>query len=407
MVGNNCTVMRYDYANAGGTGLTDKRSHVPDDHPIISAVVIGRNEGERLSRCLESVAAMDSPGGSVEIIYVDTASADGSAERARSFGAKVIEVNPARPCAAVGRNAGWRAARARIILFLDGDTILVPDFIPSAMSQFADPKVAVVFGDRREINARGSIYNRVLDLDWNGPPGAAEFCGGDALIRREVLEQTGGYDERLIAAEDTELCSRIRSLGYTIIHIGRRMAGHDLAITRFAQYWRRAVRTGYAYAEVAERLQASDSPNWYRQARRNRVQGAVMLALVAGAPILSAVLGSVIPALAAITLIAGLSLRTAIRTRWNGADLQTRLLHGLHSHLMQIPMFAGQMKYLRNRLLGRTEHLIEYKDGAIHKSSKALRRHLRSIYENPRELRNWRRAQIKQERSTVLWPPAG
>ncbi len=333
-----------------------------NDQPLISAVIIGRNEGQRLLRCLESVAAMDSPGGSVEIIYVDTASVDGSAERARDFGAKVISVNPVRPCAAVGRNAGWRAARADIILFLDGDTMLVSSFIASAMDQFEDPKTAVVFGDRREVNTRGSLYNRVLDLDWNGKPGAVEFCGGDALIRRDVLELVGGYDERLIAAEDTELCARIRALGYSIIHIDRRMATHDLAITRFSQYWRRAVRTGYAYAEVSERFHPGDSPNWYRQARRNRVQGAVMLAIVAGAPLLSVGLWSAIPTVCAAALIAALSVRTAMRTRWKGADLKTRLLHGLHSHLMQIPMFTGQIRYLRNRLLGRTEHLIEYKN---------------------------------------------
>src|ERR1700677_4622414 len=144
--------MQRDYPNEGNTALGNNRSGPMNDHPIISAVVIGRNEGERLLRCLESVAAMDSPGGPVEIIYVDTASVDGSAERARSFGATVIEVNPARPCAAAGRNAGWRAARACIVLFLDGDTILTPDFVASAMCQFDDPKIAVVFGDRREIN---------------------------------------------------------------------------------------------------------------------------------------------------------------------------------------------------------------------------------------------------------------
>jgi cellulose synthase/poly-beta-1,6-N-acetylglucosamine synthase-like glycosyltransferase len=355
--------MQHDYPSAANIAPENNLSGAINDHPIISAVVIGRNEGARLLRCLESVAAMDSPGGPVEIIYVDTASVDGSAERARNFGAKVIEVNPARPCAAVGRNAGWRAACASIVLFLDGDTILAPDFVAPAMSQFDDPKIAVVFGDRREIDTKGSIYNRVLDLDWNGPPGAVEFCGGDALVRRDVLEQAGGYDERLIAAEDTELCSRIRTLGYSIIHIDRQMAAHDLAITRFSQYWRRAVRTGYAYAEVSERFQPSDSPNWYRQARRNRMQGAAMLVIVAGAPLLSIALWSMIPTLAAIALIAALAVRTAMRTRWKGADLKTRLLHGLHSHLMQIPIFAGQMKYLRNRLLGRTERLIEYKDG--------------------------------------------
>lgn len=334
------------------------------DQPILSVVVIGRNEGARLTRCLESVLSMDPPGGTVEIIYVDTASIDGSADRARCLGAYVIEIDPKHPCASVARNVGSRVAHAGIVLFLDGDTILDRGFAAGAISQFDDPKIAVVFGDLREIDADGSIYNSILDLDWLGLPGPAEFCGGNALIRRDVLDQAGGFDERLIAAEDTELCSRIRALGYTVMRLDRPMAGHDLAMKRFSQYWRRAVRTGYAYAQVSEKIRPGDSPVWYRQARRNRTQGAAMLAIVAGSPILSIAIGSIVPVLVSLVALLALSIRTAKRSHWRRVTLSRRLLHGLHSHLVQIPLFIGQMKYLYNRTTGRTERLIEYKDVA-------------------------------------------
>src|SRR5271167_2170016 len=150
-----------------------------NNQPILSIVVIGRNEGARLTRCLESVRAMDEPAdGSVELIYVDSASTDNSVERALRLGAKVIQVNPGRPCASIGRNAGWRAVCAPIVLFLDGDTMLEPHFVNESLHLFEDPQVAVVFGDRREIDTAGSIYNRVLDLDWLSAPGEVELCGG-------------------------------------------------------------------------------------------------------------------------------------------------------------------------------------------------------------------------------------
>jgi len=332
------------------------------DWPVLTVVVIGRNEGARLSQCLQSVVAMDLPGGCVETIYVDSASTDDSVERARRFGVRVIEIHPERPCAAVGRNAGWRAARSAIVLFLDGDTVLVPDFVREALGQFHKARVAVVFGSRRELNANDSIYNRVLDLDWITPPGEVEFCGGDALIRREVLQRVGGYDERLIAAEDTELCARIRALGYKILCLERRMVSHDLAIKRFSQYWWRAVRTGYAYGEVSDRFKPSDSPVWYRQARRNLLQGAMISTLMVSSLVIACVSWSVTPLVAAIAIIAALSVRTAIRTRWKQADPITRLVHGVHSHLVQIPIFVGQLKYRADRLLGRNARLIEYKD---------------------------------------------
>ncbi len=330
--------------------------------PLLSVVVIGRNEGARLLRCLESVVAMRAPSGSVETIYVDSASTDGSVERAARAGARVVSVAPARPCAAVGRNAGWRAARAEMVLFLDGDTTLDPGFVFDSIVEFDDPTVAIVFGNRRESDPRGSIFNRVLDLDWMTPFGLADSCGGDALVRRSVLEQVGGFDERLIAGEEPEMCRRIRSLGFSIVHVDRAMTLHDLGITRLSQYWRRAARTGYAYAEVSERFRATDSQLWNREAHRNLIHGGAMLALVADPILIAVASGSVLPVLIAVAIIMMLAARTASRFRWKSADFTTRFLYGLHSHLQQIPILFGQIKYRANCRYGRTAQLIEYKD---------------------------------------------
>ncbi|HEV3112091.1 MAG TPA: glycosyltransferase [Candidatus Binataceae bacterium] len=327
----------------------------------ISVVVIGRNEGERLTRCLESVATMVHPGGGVEVIYVDSASTDGSPQRAAALGARVLEVRPPRPCAAVGRNAGWRAASAPTVLFLDGDTRLAPDFVTGSLSEFNDPKVAVVWGHRRELAPRASIFNRVLDLDWIYPPGVSEFCGGDALIRRQVLEEIGGFDERLIAGEEPEMYQRIRARGYTILHVDRPMTGHDLAMSRWSQYWRRALRAGYAYAEVSDRFAAAGIELWQAEARRNRIHGTLMLALVAIGLAGSLLARSLVPIALAAAIVVLLALRTAHRVRWKSPDFSTRLLYGLHSHLQQITILFGQIRYRRDRRAGRIGSLIEYK----------------------------------------------
>lgn len=329
--------------------------------PALSVVVIGRNEGERLVRCLESVRAMRGVPGPIEILYVDSDSTDGSPERARALGAEVLVVHPERPSAALGRNAGWRAARAPLILFLDGDTVLAPDFVASGWAAFEDPAVAVVWGHRRELHPQASIYNRVLDLDWIYPPGPSEFCGGDALMRRAALAQVGGFDETLIAGEEPELCRRLRALGYRIEHIDRPMTGHDLAITRWGQYWRRAVRAGHAYAEVAERFRDSAQPLWSAEVRRNRLHAAVLL-LAAGAGIAATLVWTTpLPLLCVAAFYAGLAVRTASRVRWKSPDPVTRLLYGLHSHLQQIPILIGQLGYYRDRRAGRRRRLIEYK----------------------------------------------
>lgn len=339
--------------------------------PALAVVIIGRNEGERLARCLRSVASLLQSDPAIEIIYVDSASTDDSRTIASGLGARVLEVAPARPCAAVGRNAGWRAASAPIILFLDGDTILAPDFVRHALPLFADSGIGVVFGNRREIATRDSIYNRVLDLDWIVPPGPAEYCGGDALIRREILARLEGYDERLIAGEEPELCWRIRELGFRIEHLDRAMVGHDLAIKRAGQYWRRAMRTGYAYAEVSARFRGSAAPLWERPARRNLIHGPLMLILTLGAIVLSVITVSLRPIMVASAILAALAIRTAVRARWKVPDRITLILFGLHSHLGQIPIFLGQLKWRLDRWRNRIPDLIEYKTPASKRASQA------------------------------------
>lgn len=298
------------------------------------------------------------------MIYVDSSSTDGSLERAGQFNARAIDLDSANPCAASGRNAGWRTAKAPIVLFLDGDTVLEPDFVATCIEEFSDPGVAVVFGNRREISPESSIYNRVLDLEWTAPIGAVEFCGGDALIRREVLERVGGFDERLMAGEEPEMCRRIRALGLTILHVDRPMTGHDLAMTRFSQYWRRAVRTGYAYAEVSARFRDSELPLWDKEARHNLAHGAGLLGMAVGVPLISLAIRSIVPVAAAAALLAALATRTAIRFRWKTNDWVGLFFYAIHSQLVHIPLLFGQLKYRRDRFWGRTGELIEYKDAS-------------------------------------------
>jgi GT2 family glycosyltransferase len=327
--------------------------------PSLSVVVIGRNEGERLTRCLSSVRRALGAATPAEILYVDSDSTDDSRERAAAAGATVLGVRPQRPCAAIGRNAGWRAARGEYVLFLDGDTILDPAFLPQALAAMADPAIAVVWGHRREIAPRQSCYVRALDLDWVYAPGVVAFCGGDALCRREALETAGGFDERLIAGEEPELCQRIRAAGALILHIDAPMTLHDLGIRSFRPYWRRAFRAGHAYAEVSRLTRAGGRPLWANEARRNVVHGGA----VAAAPVALAAAAAAGPFALAAVVGAGVGVlaRTYRRCAWKSDSRFTRAVYALHSHLQQVPILCGQLAFHVDRLRGRRRALIEYR----------------------------------------------
>jgi glycosyltransferase involved in cell wall biosynthesis len=325
--------------------------------PMVSVVVIGRNEGARLLRCLNSVHCCVSEGFDLELIYVDSASTDGSTDIAAKCGAKVIEVRPERPSAALGRNAGWRIATGEYVLFLDGDTILQPEFISKAIREMQDPSVAVVWGQRRELDPGQSVYIRVLDLDWIYPPGPSTFCGGDALMRRDILERLGGYDDTLIAGEEPELCRRIRKLKFEIRHIDIPMTKHDLGILSLGAYWKRAFRAGYAYSELAERFKNSNDPLWLKDSRRNLLHGTFLLL----SPLF--LIAFMQSAELTVAMIVGgifFLLRTSMRCAWKTSDRATLFLYSIHSHFQQIPIFFGQISHRLDSRRGFRRGLIEY-----------------------------------------------
>lgn len=223
--------------------MSDKRN--------LGVVVIGRNEGERLKACINSVTIA-----SDFVIYVDSGSTDGSAGWAgRQPKVTLIDLDMSQPfTAARARNAGLRhlielAPDIKHVQFVDGDCEVVSGWLQPARGFLeAHPNIAVVCGRRRERYPDFSIYNQICDIEWDTPIGQAKYCGGDALFRVEVLTEAKGYRSDLIAGEEPELCVRIRALGWEVWRIDQEMTLHDAHIERFSEWFKRAKRCGYAYA---------------------------------------------------------------------------------------------------------------------------------------------------------------
>ena len=168
----------------------------------VGFVVIGRNEGERLSRCLESLLMVGD-----QIVYVDSGSTDRSVQLARNLDIAVCELDSSAPyTAARGRNVGFQEIRDRFncdyVQFIDGDCILEPGWVAAAMASLDEnAKMAIVCGRRREENPAASLYNRQMDEEWNTSVGRADHCGGDAMVRMSAFEQVGGFRAELKAGD--------------------------------------------------------------------------------------------------------------------------------------------------------------------------------------------------------------
>lgn len=248
-------------------------------------VIIGRNEGARLIRCIESARSSGAP-----VVYVDSGSTDGSVSNAERLGAHVIELDmKVAFTAARARNAGWRAAlelvpSCQFVQFVDGDCELRPGWLVHGLCFLeANPEAAVVCGRLRERHPEASIYNLMCDFEWQGEPGEIKACGGIAMMRVEALRQSGGFREGMIAGEEPELCLRLRTEGWKVWRTSDEMAWHDAAILKFSQWWRRAVRGGYAFAEGAHLHGAPPERHWVRETRRALLWGALGPVAVAAA----------------------------------------------------------------------------------------------------------------------------
>ena len=321
----------------------------------VDVVIIGVNAEKTLGRCIESVLKSRYAKGRIYVYYVDGGSTDRSIEVARRFsGVKVIEIHPEYPSPGIGRNAGWKAGSSPLVQFLDSDTILDPDWIGKAVEAM-NGSVGAVRGNREEINPDASVFNWIGNLEWNAPPGECDAFGGDVLIRRSILEETGGYDEILVGGEDPELSQRIRLKGWKIIQLNEPMTKHDLAMTRFGQYWKRSYRTGYGFAAVTTRFGLASKGFWIHEFVRIIIRGGGFLSLtllgLLGAFWNTISLALLIPAF--LLLFFPRIFRLSYFMRDKNLPEDQAKIYALHCSFIVLPEFLGLVRFFIGHLTGR------------------------------------------------------
>lgn len=316
-------------------------------------IAIGRNEGERLRRCLASVVQH------AHVVYVDSASTDDSVAHAQSLGVHVLALDMSRPfSAARARNEGFQAAlqrwpQARWVQFVDGDCEVQPEWLGVAQAFLTQhPQAAVVCGRRRERHPDLSIYNALCDLEWDTPVGLTKACGGDAMMRVDAFQATHGYRDDVIAGEEPELCVRLRRQGWQIWRIDAEMTLHDANITQLRQWWTRATRCGYAYALGTHLHGAKPERHWVSETRRALLWALLLPCAVLGMAVLHPL------ALALFSIYPLQIFRLHRQSRLSGAQGWQEA--GL-TLLGKWPETLGMGRFLRDRWLGKTPRIIEYK----------------------------------------------
>jgi glycosyltransferase involved in cell wall biosynthesis len=317
-------------------------------------VAIGRNEGDRLKACLASLSDAST------VVYVDSGSSDDSVQIAQDRGAVVVELDLTIPfTAARARNAGFARLRdiapsLSYVQFVDGDCEIIRGWTHEAVTFLESrPDIAAVFGRLRERHPEQSVYNWLCDKEWNGPVGEVRSCAGNVMIRACALEAVGGYREDVIAAEEDELCVRLRAANWRIWRLESEMGLHDAAIMHFAQWWKRSSRTGYAFAQGAFLHGATPERHFIWQLSRTLLWG-ILLPFVC--------------------LVTGISLHPWGWTSWLVYPLQLmqrfsrqtgsfsdRFSLSFFELIGRFPESWGVIKFVSDRALDRRARIIEYK----------------------------------------------
>ena len=322
----------------------------------VGVVLIGRNEGERLVRALESVCGQGHP-----VVYVDSGSSDGSCDAALQRGARVVELDMSVPFSAGrARNAGWRALLGEdvaFVQFIDGDCEVIGGWIDTARAYLGShDDVVAVTGYRRERFPERTVFNRICDVEWrSGPVGDVTNFGGDVMIRLSTLKQVDGYDPSVIAAEDDEIGIRLRRHG-RLVRLDEAMTLHDADMHTVAQWWQRAKRCGHGYAQV-NKLHGAPPEHYFRDhLKRSLLWGAVApagaLALSLPTLGLSMAVGARYPISAA---------RAAMDVRRRGFSWSDAIAWGVSCAAAPLPEALGAVKFYTDQLLDRSPEIIEYK----------------------------------------------
>jgi len=207
---------------------------LPLNLPPISILIPAHNEGLVIADTLKALLNLNYPQGRLEILVINDGSTDDTADQVSAAAARDPRVrlfNVPKECAARGKSAalnkGLKQCRHDVIGIFDADNLPEPDSVIHLARQLATyPNLGAVIGKFRCVNRKRNLLTRFINLEslafqWIVQAGrwrllgVATLPGTNYLIRRQLLEELGGWDEQALT-EDAEMSIRIYRAGYLI-----------------------------------------------------------------------------------------------------------------------------------------------------------------------------------------------
>jgi cellulose synthase/poly-beta-1,6-N-acetylglucosamine synthase-like glycosyltransferase len=194
-----------------------------NNEPFISIIVPAYNEEKRISRCLTSINKLNYTENNFEVIVVDDGSHDSTSDIARVYGANIIKQQHFG--CAEARNTGVEHARGDVIAFIDADDICKEDWLITAVPYLKDSNVGAVgcyhdLFNREKRFVLVSYYEKRF-RHTESPASTGHLGASGLVIKKCVFIDVGGFNPKLLAAEDAELSYKIRAKGYNLLLLNK------------------------------------------------------------------------------------------------------------------------------------------------------------------------------------------
>ena len=221
--------------------------------PTYSVVVVTYDRDMAVQAALEAIMNQSVGRDTMEVCVIN----NGGADRARERWADRVDAwidSPENLGCAGGRNRGVEVTHAPILVFIDDDGIVAPDFVERLGEVLLNrPEVIAVRG--RAVALRHPILSTMARHYDRGPRQCEDLLTleGGAAIRRSVYEAAGGYDATRAYHEGLELSGRLleASPGGTMVYAPDAVLRHD-----FFQGWRHLLQKAQTTAKADERVEA-------------------------------------------------------------------------------------------------------------------------------------------------------
>jgi GT2 family glycosyltransferase len=219
-----------------------------DTKPKASLIIVNYNGREDIDRCLQSLEEDDSA--DYELILVDNASSDGSAEYVAAHYSQVRLIRSESNLGfGAGNNLGAAQARGKYLAFLNPDTTVVPGWLDALISTLdSDPGIGLatskilqmhspgkVSGCGNDVHCSGLALGRGMGMDqeiFSEVEDLAAISGAAFAARKDLFDSVGGFDgDFFMYVEDTDLSFRTRLAGYRIVHVPDSVVYHDYTLS--------------------------------------------------------------------------------------------------------------------------------------------------------------------------------